>query len=205
MKLDCIVIQFAKFPRLGGVKTRLKPLLGDDGCYELHQQLVKRVNENIRESGFFNVLAIDQLGEHSLTNELAKSNCLLLQEGDDLGERMKNAIVWGLQKAKKVIIVGSDCPVIKESHLNLVSEKLNSNTHVFIPAEDGGYVLIACTQVSPEIFKGVSWGSDMVMQQTCEKLINARQQTFYCDPLWDVDRPEDYQRLKQVFCHWPNI
>ena len=204
MKLDCIVIQFAKFPRVGGVKTRLKPLLGDDGCYQLHQQLVKRVNENLSESDFFNVLAVDQLGDQPLINELAKSSCLLLQEGEDLGERMKNAMHWGLKRAEKVIIVGSDCPLINTSHLNLVAEKLNDNSHVFISAEDGGYVLIACTKVVPEIYQGVSWGTEKVMQQTREKLEQAKQETYYCESLWDVDRPEDYKRLMEVFTHWPN-
>ena len=204
MKLNCIVIQFAKFPRFGGVKTRLKPLLGDEGCYELHQQLVKRVNTNLSESEFFNVLAVDQLGDQPLINELAKLNSLLLQEGEDLGERMKNAMHWGLQRAEKVIIVGSDCPVIKKSHLNLVNEKLNTNSHVFIPAEDGGYVLIACTEVTPEIYQGVSWGTEFVMQQTRDKLALSGQNTYYCESLWDVDRPEDYQRLMEVFKHWPN-
>lgn len=204
MKLDCIVIQFAKFPRLGGVKTRLKPLLGDDGCYQIHQQLVRRVNENLSESDFFNVLAVDQLGDQALINELAKSNCLLLQEGKDLGERMKNAMHWGLKRAEKVIVVGSDCPLINQSHLKIVNEKLNTNSHVFIPAEDGGYVLIACTKVVSDIYQGVSWGTEKVMQQTREKLALAEQETHYCESLWDVDRPEDYQRLMEFFPHWPS-
>ena len=204
MKLDCIVIQFAKYPRLGGVKTRLKPLLGDEGCYLLHQQLLKQVNANINDSGFFNVLALDQLGEHPVVNELAMKNCLILQEGNDLGERMKNAMHWGLKRAEKVIIVGSDCPMIKAQHLNLITEKLNSASHAFIPAEDGGYVLIACTQVLPEIFEGIAWGTEHVMQQTRDKLQQAKQSAFYAEPLWDVDRPEDYHRLKQNFVNWPN-
>ena len=204
MKLDCIVIQFAKFPRLGGVKTRLKPLLGDDGCYELHQQLLTQVNKNIYESGLFNVLAIDQLGEQETIQKLATQNCLLLQVGVDLGERMKNAMLWGLKRANKVIIVGSDCPVIKTPHLLEVIEKLNTAKHVFIPAEDGGYVLIACTEVLPSIFENMPWGTDQVMAKTRDKLQNAQQSARYCEPLWDVDRAEDYHRLIKFYPKWPN-
>ena len=204
MKLDCLLIQFAKFPRLGGVKTRLKPLLQDDGCFQLHLELMSCVNENLKASGIFQILSIDQLGQYDTINQLAGHTPILLQQGDDLGERMQHALAWGLQRAKKVIIVGSDCPVIKAQHLKLITEKLNSASHAFIPAEDGGYVLIACTQVLPEIFEGIAWGTEHVMQQTRDKLQQAKQSAFYAEPLWDVDRPEDYHRLKQNFVNWPN-
>ncbi len=204
MKLECMVIQFAKYPRKGEVKTRLKPLLEDDGCYQLHQQLLTKVNENLRASGIFNVLALDQLGQHESIDQIATRSCLLLQQGSDLGERMKNALHWGLEKAHKVIIVGSDCPVIKPSHLQEVVEKLNSNDHVFIPAEDGGYVLIAATEVFAPIFENMPWGGDQVMVQTRDKLSKAKKAVSYLSSLWDVDRPDDYQRLVQLYPHWPN-
>ncbi|MEH6347953.1 MAG: TIGR04282 family arsenosugar biosynthesis glycosyltransferase [Bermanella sp.] len=204
MKLDCMVIQFAKYPRKGEVKTRLKPLLEDDGCYQLHQQLLTKVNENIRKSGIFNVLALDQLGQHEAVDNIASHSCLLLQQGLDLGERMKNALHWGLERAHKVIIVGSDCPVIKPSHLQEVAEKLNSSDHVFIPAEDGGYVLIAANEVFSPIFENMPWGGDQVMVQTRDKLSKANKTVLYLSSLWDVDRPDDYQRLTQLYPHWPN-
>ncbi len=204
MKLDCMVIQFAKYPRKGEVKTRLKPLLEDDGCYELHQQLLTKVNENVRESGIFNVLALDQLGQHETVDSIASHSCLLLQQGSDLGERMKNALRWGLERAHKVIIVGSDCPVIKPSHLQEVIEELNSHDHVFIPAEDGGYVLIAATEVFAPIFENMPWGGDQVMAKTRDKLSKAKKTVSYLSSLWDVDRPDDYQRLMQLYPQWPN-
>ncbi len=204
MKLDCMVIQFAKYPRKGEVKTRLKPLLEDDGCYQLHQQLLTKVNENIRKSGVFNVLALDQLGQHESIDNIARHSCLLLQQGLDLGERMKNALHWGLERAHKVIIVGSDCPVINQEHLQEVAEKLNSSDHVFIPAEDGGYVLIAAKEVFSPIFENMPWGGDQVMVQTRDKLSKANKTVLYLSPLWDVDRPDDYKRLMQLYPHWPN-
>ncbi len=205
MKLDCLLIQFAKFPRLGGVKTRLKPLLQDDGCYQLHLELMSCVNANLQASGIFQILSIDQLGQQDTVNQLASHTPILLQQGDDLGERMQHALVWGLQRAKKVIIVGSDCPVLNAEHLHMVRNKLDQHDHVFIPAEDGGYVLIASTECFAPIFEGISWGSGEVLAQTKAKLLKGGKSVAYLPELWDVDRPEDYKRLLSVYPNWPMV
>lgn len=193
--LDCIVIQFAKFPRLGGVKTRMQPFLTPQQSLDLHIRLLTHVNRTLHESDVFEVLALDQLGEHPVIDALAVHTPIILQKGEDLGARMKNALSWGLTKAKKVIIVGSDCAALTSSHLQLVSEQLNAYSHVFIPAEDGGYVLIAATQCTNEIFGNIDWGTDKVMGQTREILTNRNVSFSEFSALWDVDRPEDYQRL----------
>ncbi len=204
MKLDCLVIQFAKFPRLGEVKTRLRPLLQDEGCYQFHLELMTHTNQTLNISGLFNMLALDQLGQHELINALAKTTPLILQEGNDLGAKMKNAMAWGLDRASKVIIIGSDCPVLTPQHFKEVQESLNINDHVFIPAEDGGYVLIAATQVFSNIYENIDWGTQNVMQQTKAALTAGNKKATYLSPLWDIDRPEDYQRLMLQFPNWPD-
>lgn len=193
--LDCIVIQFAKFPRLGGVKTRMQPFLTTQQSLDLHIRLLTHVNRTLRNSDVFEVLALDHLGEHPVLDALAVHTPIILQKGEDLGARMKNALNWGLTKAKKVIIVGSDCAALTALHLQQVNEQLNVHTHVFIPAEDGGYVLIAATQRTNEIFENIDWGTDEVMGETREILNKAGVSFTELSVLWDVDRPEDYQRL----------
>ncbi len=203
MKLDCLVIQFAKFPRLGAVKTRLKSLLFDEGCLQLHLELMQAVNKNIGSSGLFQILSLDQLGQHDVITALGKKSPILIQQGDDLGQRMQHAMAWGLERAQKVIIVGSDCPVLSGKHLQKVSDELSNHDHVFIPAEDGGYVLIASTECFIPVYQGISWGSDKVFLQTQEKLMQGNKKAALLDALWDVDRPEDYQRLVKKYPNWP--
>lgn len=193
--LDCIVIQFAKFPRLGGVKTRMQPFLSPEQSLELHVRLLSHVNRMLCESEVFQILALDQLAEHPVLNTLAEQTPIILQRGDDLGERMKNALNWGLTKAQKVIIVGSDCAALTASHIQQVAVQLDTHSHVFIPAEDGGYVLIAATECNQEVFQNVDWGTHKVMAQTRDILDKANIRFSQLPALWDVDRPEDYQRL----------
>ena len=46
-----------------------------------------------------------------------------------------------------------------------------------------------------KVFSGVEWGTESVMQQTRDKLeqLNVKWSEPAC--LWDVDRPEDLNRL----------
>jgi glycosyltransferase A (GT-A) superfamily protein (DUF2064 family) len=71
------------------------------------------------------------------------------------------------------------------------------NDAVFAPAEDGGYVLIGLARNEPRLFSGISWGSAQVMAQTRECLRACALRWHELETLWDVDRPEDWQRLQQ--------
>jgi len=68
-----------------------------------------------------------------------------------------------------------------------------------VPAEDGGYVLIATSSAYHCLFQDMSWGSDKVMQQTVDKL-SANKIAYQTLPVcWDIDRLEDYQRYLAGF------
>jgi rSAM/selenodomain-associated transferase 1 len=205
MKLDCIVIQFARFPTLGGVKTRLHPELGKEGCLALYLQLLKHVHDQVQQSDLFHVISLDGTGNHPLVNSLMEMTPMILQQGGDLGERMFNAIEWGLTKANKVIIIGSDCAVLNQSHLNAVKDALNDHSHTFIPAEDGGYVLVGATESYRDIFENIEWGINTVMEKTKQAIESGNKKAAYLPLLWDVDRPEDYHRLLDCYPNWPEL
>lgn len=198
-KLDCLVIQFAKFPVKGNVKTRLQPLLGEDGCYEFHQRLTRHMAQQLVQSKFFSVLALDQLQAHNMLSEPLNDLPIILQKGDTLGERMMNAMTWGFSHAHKVLIVGSDAPILNETYLLKASNALDTHSHVFYPAEDGGYVMIGATLIEPSIFKNIPWGTQDVMAMTQARLNTSSHTVAYLETLWDVDVAEDFSRCEQVF------
>lgn len=195
--MNTLIIQFAKFPIKGYVKTRLQPTLGEAGCYKLHQNLVRHTAAQILESPFASVIAFDQMDSHDLLTDLAVDMPVLLQQGEDLGVRMRNAFEWALRKYEKVILVGSDCPALTSDHYQQVDRELEDQDFVFVPAEDGGYVLIACRKVLPRLFENISWGTGNVWQETQVALEGEMFQSL--DPLWDVDREEDFIRLAKTF------
>lgn len=207
MKSEKLIIQFAKLPKLGKVKTRLQPTLGEVGCLELHIQLLCHTHDVIRsfthERGGLQFLSVDALAHQEDIESLGKHTPIILQDGEDLGEKMSNAINWGLTLAKKVIIVGSDCPVLEAKHYEQAFSELDHEAHVFINAEDGGYVMVGASQPCEYLFDDVPWGTEEVMRVTIERLQAANKKATILGPLWDVDRTEDYQRLLSYNPAWP--
>ncbi len=197
------IIQFAKAPEIGRVKTRLVPALGEQGALDLHKQLVERVFSTITRAQLCDVeLWVSGSRVDSFFNSLVTTehNCpIRIQAGEDLGRRMAHAFQATLGEYDNVLIVGSDCPVLSSSYLEQALEVLGAGADVVLgPAEDGGYVLVGMSRARPEIFEGIEWGSGRVLQQTREKLKQLGIEWIELAQLWDVDRPEDLERLARL-------
>ena len=110
---------------------------------------------------------------------------------------MRTAFERTLAAEAALIVIGSDCPALKASHLRAAAEALAQHDAVLIPAEDGGYVLIGLALPIADLFEGVDWGSSAVMRQTRDRLAAVKVTSVELPALWDVDRPEDYVRLRR--------
>ena len=96
---------------------------------------------------------------------------LLQQSGADLGKRMLNGIKQALQQYKYCIVIGTDAPALGEVLISQAIESLKAGSEVvFVPAEDGGYVLVGLQKPYEFLFQGIRWGSAEVMQQSRRKL-----------------------------------
>lgn len=186
----------ARAPVPGQCKTRLIPLLGAEGAAALHAQLVEHcVNTALRLPDAVVTLWTAGDAAHPFFQQLAVS-CPQLQWQEqgtgDLGERMHQVFVHTGQPA---LLIGSDCPALTVDVLQDCADHLKNHAAVFVPAEDGGYVLVGLQSPCRALFAEVDWGTDQVMQQTRQRL--QQQHLRWVEPasLWDVDRPEDLQRL----------
>jgi hypothetical protein len=110
---------------------------------------------------------------------------------------MRHAAEDARADGRPIVIIGSDCPALTASHLRLAAHALRAQDVVLVPAEDGGYVLIALSRLVQGLFEGVAWGSDAVMAQTRTRLAAAKAKWVEFPALWDVDRPADYARLER--------
>ena len=177
------VIVFARAARAGRVKTRLIPLLGEQGAARLHARLLRRALTTALEA---------DLGPVELWTTRR-------QRGADLGARMQHAFARSLRRAERVVLIGSDCPVLRGSDLRKAARWLAGGADaVFAPAEDGGYALVALRRVSPRLFRGVEWGGAQVMAQTRARLAALGWRWRELPLVWDVDRPKDYRRLERA-------
>ena len=194
-----LVIVFAKAPQPGTVKTRLIPLLGEEGAAALHVKLVRHTLDTLRAASLKNA----QLHCTPGTDDPFFWFCsghygvtLHDQASDDLGERMRVALENALASHATALLVGTDCPTLTARHLRQADRALRDGADaVFAPCEDGGYALIGLRRVNAMLFDGIAWGSDSVMTETRARLKQLGWAGSELELLWDVDRPEDYERL----------
>lgn len=191
---EVLLIQFARSPREGEVKTRLIPHLGAAGACELHCELTRWTCGQLLASELGPVeLAVAGGIDHPLFDNCRAQgvNRIYAQQGADLGQRMYHALHAGLARAACVILVGSDCPGIDPEYLQQAVLALCSASVVLGPAADGGYVLIGARRISEAVFSGIPWGTELVFAKTVQALDAARLDWVALPVLTDIDRPSD--------------
>ena len=71
---------------------------------------------------------------------------------------------------KCALLIGTDCPAMTYDYLNNALHLLSDGTELVLgPAEDGGYVLIGMNKSYSELFQGIKWGGDEVLEKTIQK------------------------------------
>jgi rSAM/selenodomain-associated transferase 1 len=192
---------FAKAPRPGEVKTRLASLLGEHGAADLHASLVHRALEvaSAAHPSALELWCAPDAHDPFFVECARRHGCVLHeQSGGDLGERMAHAFESSLAHGAALVLIGSDCPALEARHVLEAAAALRDHDAVFVPAEDGGYVLVGLARAAPSIFTRIAWGTPVVMRQTRERLAEAGLRWRELETLWDVDRPDDYRRLQQA-------
>ena len=187
------LIVFARAPKPGAVKTRLKTALSADVAAELHIAMVTDLIMQLQQLR----PAVDlELHTSEPTDAFSFRDVVTrVQAPGDLGERLRAAIVEALDEERRpaVLVMGSDSPTVPLAHIH---ELLATAADVAIgPASDGGYYAILCRQAHPEMFSGVTWSAPTTAAETA----NAMQEcgfTVALGPEWyDIDTPADLRRL----------
>ena len=192
---------FAKAPVLGRAKTRMQPALSMQQCALLQQQLIEHTVQMAVDSALCPVeLWVTDAESDFLIRCARQFNIpLKMQTGDDLGQRMSRAFDTTLAETESTIIIGCDCPELSKTHLQRLMQELavKDNTVALIPARDGGYVAIGMHVRAPQLFNGISWGTEHVLQQTRNKARRQGLKLIELEPLTDIDRPQDLLLLEQ--------
>jgi hypothetical protein len=193
------VVVFARLPVPGAVKTRLIPLLGPEGAAALHARLVKRTLATARAAALrpiwlYGAPGVDDAFFRFCATQFGAE--LAAQSGGDLGARMIAAFESALAAHPRVLLLGTDCPVLTARHLRQADRALRDGADaILVPCEDGGYALMGLKRVDARLFDGIAWGGENVLADTRARLTALGWRWRELDTLWDVDRPEDYERL----------
>lgn len=191
LQTSVAVIIFVRHPELGKVKTRLAKTIGDEKALQVYNRLLEHtlvISKSINATKF--VFYADEVQKKDLWNEPGYFRCK--QKGADLGDRMKNAFSFIFQQRfRKVIVIGSDCYLLRSDIIETAINSLGNSDMVIGPAVDGGYYLLGMNKLYPEVFENKSWSSDLVAAQTIEDTKRLGLKLRMLDTLSDIDEFED--------------
>jgi rSAM/selenodomain-associated transferase 1 len=192
----------AKAPLPGFAKTRLIPALGAEGAALLQARLVEH---SVATACAARIGPVALWGAPDESHPLFQTIgarlgvALARQRGGDLGERMLSAVAAA---HVPVLVIGTDCPALTADHLRLAADILRSGADAaIIPAEDGGYALIGLRAAAPTLFSQMHWSVPSVMEETRRRLRDLGMTWQEPVTLWDLDLPEDIERLRQIGLH----
>lgn len=196
---------FAKAPVPGYAKTRLIPRLGAAGAAALAAGLIARtlaLAAAVRPRAA-TLWCAPEAAHPAFTALVAPYPQLARrsQADGDLGARMHAAFVDELAHGP-TLLIGCDCPPLAPAHLHAAARALLGDATqapadaVFLPAEDGGYVLIGLHRPQPALFAGMPWSTPALMAATRARLHAAGLAWREPATLWDLDRPADYARWR---------
>ena len=196
------VAVLAKAPIAGFAKTRLIPVLGARGAAVLQERLVERAVETACAAAIGPVTLWTTPDEsHPVFQSIgARLGITLARQADgDLGARMLAAITAA---NTCVLLIGSDCPALTLDHLRAAADVLRHRAPaVVIPAEDGGYALIGLRTSEPALFSDMPWSTPLVMNETRRRLRTLGLTWHEPVTLWDVDLPQDLERMRGIGLH----
>ena len=183
-----------KAPRPGTVKTRLS--LGAAAECAAYQRLVDAVLKEVSAFSGVELRFAPLDGQREIRHWLRDGWTSAPQGDGDLGKRMHSAFSDAFAKgAKRVVIIGSDCPYLTVEDLHDAWKALKTSDLVLGPAEDGGYWLIGLRQEQPPLFTNMPWSSKEVLHETITRAKALGLKTLLLRTLSDVDTREDWDKF----------
>lgn len=190
-----------KYPEPGLVKTRLARDIGDSAACDVYRTMAEKViaETGSRAMGYDTIVFYSPAGAERNVREWLPGERVVAQRGADIGRIMDNAFgdLFGAG-AERAVVAGVDIPGLNGNVVNRAFRELEDADVVIGPATDGGYYLIGLKYRIPDIFSGISWGTEKVFVETL-RLIGKRGLTFRTlTMLTDVDTLADLRNVEDL-------
>ncbi len=194
------LIVFVKAPRLGAAKTRLARDIGAVAAQSFYRAMTARLIRNLaRDARWDTCVAVTPDNAQGWVGRGLDPWPLGIprmgQGTGDLGMRMARALA--APPPGPVVLIGSDCPDVRASHIAKAFRLLGEADAVFGPAEDGGYWLVGLKRrpFPYGLFRGARLSTPHALEDTLAPLIG-RARIRLMDRLSDIDTGADYARWR---------
>jgi hypothetical protein len=191
MPIDTALLIFVKYPEPGKVKTRLAAAIGTELAAQLYQEFIlqtfKLALQSNVEARFATFTPAEK--EQALRKLFPGPWQWFPQENSpDLGVRIHRAIQHVQQQGySHVITIGTDSPSLPADYIDQAIAVLLHHDLVLGPASDGGYYLIGLKNAPPELFTGIDWSTERVLNQTLQRAQELHLSTHQLPAWYDVD------------------
>ena len=185
----CVVV-FGREPAAGEVKTRLAAGIGGPASARVYAVTLEHSLEAAVDSGARVVLSLAAAPSAEWARGIECS--IEVQGTGDLGDRMKDAFERRFSEgADRVMIIGSDCPLITPEHLQAAADALADRDVVLGPAVDGGYWLVGQRRPGVDLFSDIPWSSHDTLETTRLRLAGIGVAWAELEELRDIDTKAD--------------
>jgi rSAM/selenodomain-associated transferase 1 len=203
----CALAVMTKAPQAGKVKTRLTPPLSSEEAAALNTCFLRDTAAAIAktaEKGTARGIAVyTPVGAEAAYAEILPEEFELVpQRGDAFGERLLFATEDLLQLGfDSLCLIDSDSPTVPERAFVEAVEFLSQPRDgvVLGPSDDGGYYLIGLKQRHHQLFEGIDWSTDRVLEQTIQRAREIVLPVHLLPTWYDVDDCTTLSRLCQEF------
>jgi uncharacterized protein len=181
----------AKSPLLGAAKRRLGVSIGDVAAIRLYRACLSHTCLRLASSRRWRTLLAVTPDREIAAQFWPRGVSRMAQGRGDLGQRMLR--IFQCLPPGPAIIVGSDIPGIRATHIAKAFELLGRADAVFGAAPDGGYWLVGLRR-KPSLLKAfakVRWSSPDALADTLANLEG--KQLAFAQTLSDVDDDEAYR------------
>lgn len=192
----------AKYPAPGVAKTRLGARIGMEAAADVYRAFLLDLHDRFTPTQYAHAYHLHWAyvpHQRSLAEIVGHDARLLPQRGDDLADRLyficRDLCAAGYRRA---VIVGSDSPHIPATTAARAFALLARADLVLGPADDGGYYLIGL-HLHPQprdVFRGIRMSTPTVLAETLARADRLKLTVVLTEPTFDVDEPEDLERLR---------
>ena len=196
MKKNPLVLVFCKNQIIGKVKSRLALKIGKQKAFFVYSNLVNKTASIVNSlSSDVHVYYSDYIEE----NDDFKSPKIkkFIQKGNNLGDRLINALSISFKNFSPVVIIGSDLWELEISDIEDAFRILKNKNVVIGPSTDGGYYLIGMNYLDTKIFENKNWGQQSVLNDTIRDIYD-KTNIHLLDEKTDIDTYDD-------LCQFPDL
>lgn len=190
------LIVYAKRPLPGYAKTRLGASIGPTAAAGVYARLLYDY--------LLNLLRVDLDGTEVVLSAATAEDVPFFaqafpeltvgaQVAGDLGQRMaasfERAFAAGVER---VVLTGSDIPGLEYHTVAAAFAELVEAPVVIGPAADGGYYLLGMRAPGADLFTGVEWSTERVLEQTVARATAQKLDVAYLPQRVDLDTEADF-------------